>query len=58
MVAAHAADMRAAAARGFRTAYVHRPDEYGPAGVGRPWPTDAFDHAVANFVALADALGA
>ena len=48
MVAAHGSDLRAAAARGFRTAYVHRPDEYGPAGAaarGRrtpsttPWPT-------------------
>jgi 2-haloacid dehalogenase len=58
MVAAHAADLRAAAARGFRTAYVHRPDEYGPAGAGRPWPADAFDYAVADFGALADALGA
>jgi 2-haloacid dehalogenase len=58
MVAAHAADLRAAAARGFRTAYVHRPHEYGPAGAGRPWPADAFDYAVADFGALADALGA
>jgi 2-haloacid dehalogenase len=58
MVAAHASDLRAAAARGFRTAYVHRPDEYGPAGAGRPWPVDAFDYAVPDFVALADVLGA
>ena len=58
MVAAHASDLRAAAARGFRTAYVHRPDEYGPEGEGRPWPKDAFDHAVPDFIALADALGA
>jgi 2-haloacid dehalogenase len=58
MVAAHASDLRAAASRGFRTAYVHRPDEYGPAGAGRPWPTDPFDYAVADFRALADALGA
>lgn len=58
MVAAHAADLRAAAARGFRTAYVHRPDEYGPAGAARPWPTDVFDYAVADFGALAEALGA
>jgi 2-haloacid dehalogenase len=58
MVAAHASDLRAAAARGFRTAYVHRPDEYGATERARPWPTDAFDYAVEDFGALADALGA
>jgi len=58
MVAAHASDLRAAAGRGFRTAYVHRPDEYGPAGAGRPWPADTFDFAVPDFIALAEALGA
>ena len=58
MVAAHAADLRAAAARGFRTAYVHRATEFGPARAGRAWPTDRFDHAVASFVELAERLGA
>jgi 2-haloacid dehalogenase len=57
MVAAHPSDLRAAAARGFRTAYVHRPYEYGPAGAARSWPKDAFDHAAPDFTALADALG-
>ena len=57
MVAAHASDLRAAAARGFRTAYVHRPDEYGPAEAERPWPKDSFDYAVSSFVELADRLG-
>jgi 2-haloacid dehalogenase len=58
MVAAHGSDLRAAASRGFRTAYVHRPHEYGPTDIARPWPTDTFDHAVADFGALADALDA
>ncbi len=58
MVAAHASDLRAAAARGFRTAYVHRPAEYGPVEPARPWPADAFDYAVTDFGALAEALGA
>jgi 2-haloacid dehalogenase len=57
MVAAHAADLRAAAARGFRTAYIHRADEFGPARADRPWPKDAFDIAVGDFLALADRLG-
>jgi 2-haloacid dehalogenase len=58
MVAAHASDLRAAATRGFRTAYVHRPDEYGATERARPWPADAFDYAVDDFGALAGALGA
>ncbi len=32
MVAAHAGDLEAAAACGFRTAFVPRPDEHGPGG--------------------------
>ncbi|HEY5070571.1 MAG TPA: haloacid dehalogenase type II [Caulobacteraceae bacterium] len=58
MVAAHPADLRAAAGRGFRTAYVHRPAEFGPAHADRPWPADAFDFAVASFTELADRLDA
>jgi 2-haloacid dehalogenase len=58
MVAAHAADLRAAAGRGFRTAYVHRADEFGPARADRPWPKDDFDFKVGDFRLLADALGA
>jgi len=58
MVAAHPTDLEAAASRGFRTAYVHRPLEDGP-GREAPWPAaGAFDHAVADFLALADALEA
>ncbi|HZZ37259.1 MAG TPA: haloacid dehalogenase type II [Caulobacteraceae bacterium] len=58
MVAAHPYDLTAAAARGLRTAYVHRPLEFGDAGE-RPWPAeDRFDIAVGSFTELADVLGA
>jgi 2-haloacid dehalogenase len=57
MVAAHPADLRAAAGRGFRTAYVHRPLEYGPSRADRPWPKDDFDIAVRSFGELAERLG-
>jgi 2-haloacid dehalogenase len=58
MVAAHPYDLTAAAARGLRTAYVHRPLEFGGAGE-RPWPAEgAFDIAVGSFTELADVLGA
>jgi 2-haloacid dehalogenase len=58
MVAAHPADLAAAAARGFRTAYVHRPFERGPGREAMRPGAGAFDFAVENFVALADALEA
>ena len=57
MVAAHPSDLRAAAARGFRTAYIHRPLEFGP-GHEAAWPAEgAFDYAFDDFGSLADALG-
>jgi len=52
MVAAHEADLRAAAAVGMPTAYVHRPLEYGPQRP-KPWPQEKFDLMVADFVELA-----
>jgi 2-haloacid dehalogenase len=58
MVAAHPSDLAAAASRGFRTAYVHRPLERGP---GREPPRPApgiFDYEVDDFIELAVALGA
>ena len=56
MVAAHPADLRAAARRGFRTAYVHRPLEQGPGREApRPEP-GAFDYAAENFIDLAGQL--
>ena len=58
MVAAHNDDLRAAAALGFRTAFVGRPDEHGP-GQGRDIRAeDDFDIVADDFIGLAEALGA
>jgi 2-haloacid dehalogenase len=56
MVAAHPADLAAAAARGFRTAYVHRPMERGPAREPARPDEGRFDYAVDSFTELAGAL--
>jgi 2-haloacid dehalogenase len=57
MVACHVWDLRAARERGLRTAYVFRPDEYGP-GQGGPEPEPGeFDIVVRDFRQLAEALG-
>ncbi len=58
MVAAHASDLRAAAACGLRTAYVARPLERGPGGAMEDWQEGEFDIAAADFVDLAARLGA
>jgi 2-haloacid dehalogenase len=56
MVAAHVSDLAAARARGLRTAYVHRPDEFG--GRIEPPATDpGADLSVSSLTALADRLG-
>jgi len=55
MVAAHVDDLAAARARGLHTAYVHRPDEKGPAGIPAATDPDA-DVSVDTLVALADHL--
>ena len=57
MVAAHAGDLQAAAALGFRTAYVHRPDEFGQGREVAMPDTAAFDFSAASFEALAEQLG-
>lgn len=57
MVAAHPTDLAAAASRGFRTAYVHRPLEYGRAHVERPVPEQGVDVLVDSLTELADKLG-
>lgn len=58
MVAAHAGDLRAAAACGLRTAYVDRPLEFGPHRRGDvPRADDRFDLQADSFHALADRLG-
>jgi 2-haloacid dehalogenase len=54
MVAAHAADLRAAAACGLRTAYVDRPMEFGPGRSGDvPRADDRFDLTATGFDHLA-----
>jgi 2-haloacid dehalogenase len=56
MVAAHVDDLAAARARGLRTAYVHRPDEFGGHVVPPASDPDA-DLSVTSFEELADRLG-
>ena len=59
MVAAHPSDLRAAAAAGLRTAYVARPEEWGPDGRPGTEPGDGeFDVAAADFPHLVRSLGA
>lgn len=57
MVAAHVDDLAAARGRGLRTAYVHRPDEFGGTRVPPESDPDA-DVSVCSFVELAEHLGA
>jgi 2-haloacid dehalogenase len=57
MVAAHVDDLAAARARGLRTAYVHRPDEFGGTRVPPVRDPDA-DLSVGSLLELADSLGA
>jgi 2-haloacid dehalogenase len=58
MVACHNFDLNAARGVGFRTCFVHRPDEWGPAGPPDPMPNPATDLIVANFTELAERMGA
>jgi 2-haloacid dehalogenase len=58
MVAAHPADLAAAARCGLRTAYVPRPLEFGPGRPGsQPEPGQPFDVVASDFVELAEKLG-
>ena len=56
MVAAHSSDLAAAAATGLRTAFIARPDEYGP-GRGEVRASVAVDLSADSLTALADLLG-
>jgi 2-haloacid dehalogenase len=56
MVAAHPSDLAAAAHVGLRTAFIERPNEFGP-GRGDKLGTATVDHAATSLPALADALG-
>lgn len=58
MVAAHKEDLRGAQATGFRTAFVQRPLEYGPAGRPDLEPDPSFDLVARDFNELAVKLGA
>jgi 2-haloacid dehalogenase len=54
MVACHNFDLNAAQDVGMHTAFVRRPDEWGPQGPPDPQPNRAYDHVVDDFDALAD----
>lgn len=56
MVAAHSSDLAAAAACGLRTAFVARPDEYGPGRGGEAAPSVPVDLQARSLVDLAQAL--
>ena len=54
MVACHNFDLDAARGVGYRTAFVRRPDEWGPAGPPDPIPDPATDVVVDGCAELAD----
>jgi 2-haloacid dehalogenase len=58
MVACHNFDLNAALSCGYKTAFVKRPTEWGPAGPPDPLPNPAHDIVVEDFSELADRLGA
>ncbi|AGB20518.1 2-haloalkanoic acid dehalogenase, type II [Mycobacterium sp. JS623] len=58
LVAAHPSDLRAARTTGVKTAYVHRPLEHGPGSKPNRVEPDEFDVVAADFVDLAEQLGA
>ena len=57
MVAAHADDLRAAAANGLQTAFVARPLEWGRSTAFEPAPEATFTFSVRDLRELADTLG-
>ncbi|MGI9352895.1 MAG: HAD family hydrolase [Rhizobiaceae bacterium] len=57
MVACHNFDLDAAKAVGFKSAFVRRPDEWGPPGPPDPEPNPHHDIVVDTFPQLAEALG-
>ncbi len=58
MVAAHEGDLQSAKALGLRTAFVHRPLEFGPDRVPARPPAGRFDYLAGTFTELATQLGA
>jgi 2-haloacid dehalogenase len=57
LVAAHNADLSAAAGLGLATAFVPRPAEHGPAQSADLAPARDYTHVAADFGELAEALG-
>ena len=58
MVACHNFDLNAARESGYHSAFVRRPDEWGPGGPPDPAPNPAHDLVVDDFDELATRLGA
>ena len=58
MVAAHPDDLAAAQRQGLKTAYIPRPDEYGPRGAMQPCDPSTFTLTAPSLQALAQRLGA
>jgi 2-haloacid dehalogenase len=58
MVACHNFDLDAARGQGYRTAFVRRPEEWGPGGPSDPVPNPSTDLVVAGFAELAERLDA
>lgn len=58
MVAAHRADLDAAAGCGLRTAFVHRPNEFGPRRVADSANPGDYDFVAGDILDLASQLGA
>lgn len=57
MVAAHAGDLDSAQALGLKTAFVHRPHEFGPAKPAPKAPPGKYDYYANDFKELAGHLG-
>ena len=57
MVACHNFDLDAARRVGYRTCFVHRPDEWGSVGPPDPVPNPETDLVVADFAQLAEQMG-
>jgi 2-haloacid dehalogenase len=57
MIACHNFDLDAARGEGYRTAFIRRPDEWGPAGPPDPVPNAATDIVADGFAELAAHLG-
>ena len=57
MAAAHRSDLEAARSAGLRTAFIHRPDEYGPARQGDTAEPGDFDVVASDTLDLASKMG-